>query len=65
VLARHQTEIARHLYRSTKARVIQRGDVGARGNRLDARQRRQAADDRVLDHLGRESLICFGQLHIQ
>ena len=44
VLARDQTEIARHLRRPTEARrVIQRGDIRAGGNRTDARQRRQAA----------------------
>ena len=49
VLARDQTEIARHLRRPTKPRdVIQRGDIRAGGNRTDARQRRQPGHDRVV-----------------
>src|SRR4029450_10025632 len=53
VLARDQTEIARPLRRPTEARrVIQRGDIRAGGNRTDARQRCQAANDGVLAHVG-------------
>jgi hypothetical protein len=66
VLARDQTEIARHLRRPTEARsLIQRGDIRAGGNRTDARQGRQAADDAVRDHVCGKCLIRLGELRIQ
>src|SRR5687768_4628312 len=66
VLTWHETEVARHLCRSTKARdVIQRRDVRARGDGTDARQCREARDDQVLRNQPRKCLIRPGQLLVE
>ena len=66
VFARDQTEIARHLRGPTEARrVIQRGDIRAGGNRTDAWQRRQAADDAVFGHVCGKRRIRRGEFLVQ